>query len=47
MERDNIKRFNHEKNMERERRKMDWKKLNIMAKEKMSKERVEYLKFED
>jgi len=32
-ERDNIKRFNLEKNLERERRKLEWKKLNVLAKE--------------
>jgi len=39
-EKDHIKRYNHEKNIERERRKMEWKKLNVLAKEKLTEERL-------
>lgn len=46
-ERDNIRRFNLEKNLEREKRKMEWKKLNVLAKEQMAREKVNFLRFED
>jgi hypothetical protein len=39
-EKDNIKRFNHMKNIEREKRKLEWKKLNVLAKEKINQERL-------
>ena len=46
-ERENIKRFNLEKNQEREKRKIEWKKLNVLAKEQITKERLDFMKFED
>lgn len=45
-EKDNIKRFNYERNVERERRKLEWKKLNVLAKEKLTEERMQFIKFE-
>ena len=36
-----------QKNLEKERRKMEWKKLKILAKEKMNEERVQFIKFEE
>lgn len=46
-EKDHIKRFNFEKNIEREKRKMEWKKLNVLAKEKQNEERLQFMKFEE
>lgn len=35
-----VKRDNFERNLERERRKQDWKKLNVIAREKLVEERI-------
>ena len=39
-QKDMIKRLNVAENLEREKRKREWKKLNIMAKDKLTKERL-------
>ncbi len=35
------------KNLEREKRKLEWKKLNVLAREKIKEERLLFLKQED
>jgi hypothetical protein len=44
---DEDKKIMIQKNLEKERRKMEWKKLKILAKEKMNEERVQFIKFEE
>ena len=44
IEKDHIKRFNHERNLEREKRKLEWKKLNVIAKDKEKDERLKQIK---
>ena len=39
-ERNFIKRYNHERNLEREKRKLEWKKLNVIAKDQEREERI-------
>ena len=46
-EKDNINRYNHERNLEREKRKLEWKKINVIAREKEREERVKQLKSEE
>jgi hypothetical protein len=36
-----------EKNLEKERKKAEWKKMKILAKEKLNEERIQYIKFEE
>jgi len=43
-EKNKLKRDLVHENLEREKRKQDWKKLNVMAKEKFFEERVKYQK---
>lgn len=46
-EHENIKWYNMEQNLEREKRKLEWKKLNILAKEQKAEERLQFVKFEE
>lgn len=46
-ERNFIKRYNHERNLEREKRKLEWKKLNVIAKDQEREERIKQLKQEE
>ena len=39
-----LRRFNMEQNLEREKRKLEWKKLNVMAKDKLIDEKREFTK---
>ena len=41
------KRATIEKNLEKERKKVEWKKLKILAKEKMAEERINFIRFEE
>lgn len=42
-----MKRSMIEKNLEKEKKKIEFKKLKILAKEKMNEERIQYMKFEE
>ena len=43
-ERENIRKFNLKLNMEREKRKVEWKKLDVLARQQIAGERVDSLK---
>ena len=47
VEKDYIKKFNLEKNLEREKRKLEWKKLNVIARDMEKDERLKNLKYEE
>lgn len=36
-----------DKNLEKEKKKLEWKKVKIIAKEKLNEERVQFIKFEE
>ena len=45
-ERQNIRKFNLKLNMEREKRKVEWKKLDVLARQQLAGERVDTIKQE-
>ena len=36
-----------DKNLEKEKKKLEWKKVKILAKEKINEERVQFIKYEE